>query len=143
MTAPTPESAAALLAEAEAARTRVRAGAGPAASAFLVTLGGASAGFFLAQPLAGSERGVGAAATVFTFAVLGAAAALVGARGTTRAGFSTRFGLAMGLWAAVLAVGLAVGMAVPGLAHDWSWWAPLAVAVAAPCLVGAWRERPR
>ena len=61
----------------------------------------------------------------------------------TRAGFSTRFGLAMGLWGAVLAVGLAVGLTVPGLAYDWSWWAPLAVAVAAPCLVGAWRERPR
>ncbi|GAB3317129.1 hypothetical protein GCM10027451_34720 [Geodermatophilus aquaeductus] len=141
MTAPTPESAAALLAEADAAR--VRDGASPAASAFLVTLGCASAGFSLAQPLAGSERGVGAAATVFALAVLGATAALLGGRGTTRAGFSPRFGLAMGLWGAVLAVGLAVRLTVPGLAHDWSWWAPLAVAVAAPCLVGAWRERPR
>ena len=143
MTAPTPESAAALLTEADAARTRVREGAGPAASAFLVTLGCASAGFFLAQPLAGSERGVGAAATVFVLAVLGAAAALLGGRGTTRAGFSPRFGLAMGLWGAVLGVGLAVGLTVPGLAYDWSWWAPLTVAVAAPCLVGAWREWPR
>jgi hypothetical protein len=80
---------------------------------------------------------------VFALAVLGAAAALVGGRGTTRAGFSPRFGLAMGGWAAVLAVGLSVGMTLPGLAYDWSWWAPLAVAVAAPCLVGAWRERPR
>jgi hypothetical protein len=143
MTAPTPEYAAELLAEADAARARVRGGASPAASAFLVTLGCASAGFFLAQPLAGSERGVGAAATVFTFAVLGAAAALLGGRGMTRAGFSPRFALAMGVWGAVLAAGLAVGLTVPGLAYDWSWWAPLAVAVAAPCLVGAWRERPR
>ncbi|MGY1653112.1 hypothetical protein [Geodermatophilus sp. SYSU D01119] len=143
MTVPTPESAAALLAEADAAGVRVRREASPAASTFLVTLGCASAGFFLAQPVADSERAVGATALVFALAVLGAAAALVAGRGSVRAGFSQRFGTAMGAWGAVLAVGLAVGTTVPGLAHEWAWWAPLAVAVAAPCLVGAWRERPR
>ncbi|MGY1732660.1 hypothetical protein ACI798_14175 [Geodermatophilus sp. SYSU D01045] len=143
MPAPTPESATALLAEADAAAARVRREASPAASAFLLTLGCASAGFFLAQPVAGSERGVGAAAVVYALAVLGAAAALLAGRGSVRAGFSTRFGVAMGVWGAVLGLGLAVGLTVPGLASGWAWWAPLAVAVAAPCLVGAWRERPR
>ena len=143
MTVPTPESAAALLAEADAADLRVRREASPAASTFLVTLGCASAGFSLAQPVADSDRGVGATALVYALAVLGAAAALLAGRGSVRAGFSSRFGLVMGGWGAVLAAGLAVGTTVPGLAHDWAWWAPLAVAVAAPCLVGAWRERPR
>ena len=143
MSAPTPDTAATLLARADAAGARVRREASPAASAFLLTLGCASAGFALAVPVAGSERGTGAAAVVYVLAVLGAAAALLAGRGSVRAGFSHRFGLALGPWAAALAVGLAVGLTVPGLATDWSWWAPVALAVAAPCLVGAWAERPR
>lgn len=143
MPEPTPHAAAGLLDQAEAADARVRRAAGPAASAFLITLGLASAGFFLAQPVASGERGVVAAAIAFTGAVLGAALAVLVTRGTTRHGFSRRFGLTMGLWAAVLAVALSLGTTFPELAHSWSWWAPLAVLVAVPCLVGAWRELPR
>ncbi|MBB3083437.1 hypothetical protein [Geodermatophilus sabuli] len=142
MTAPTPQSAAALLAEAAAADARVRREAGPAASGFLATLGCASAGFSLAQPVADGDRGVLAAAMVFVFAVLGAVLALLAGRRSTRHGFARRFGLAMGAWAAVFAVGLAVGLASDA-ARGWAFWAPLAVLVAAPCLVGAWRELPR
>ncbi len=44
----------------------------------------------------------------------------------------------MGTWGAVFGVGLAVG--VTRLPYS---WVPLAVLVAAPCLVGAWRELPQ
>ncbi|MGY1632597.1 hypothetical protein ACI784_12915 [Geodermatophilus sp. SYSU D01186] len=142
MTAPTPQSAAALLAEAAAADARVRREASPASSGFLATLGCASAGFFLAQPVADGDRGVLAAGVVFVLAVLGAVLALLAGRRSTRHGFARRFGLAMGGWAVVFAVGLAVGLE-SGLARSWSFWAPLAVLVAVPCLVGAWRELPR
>ncbi|MGY1639617.1 hypothetical protein ACI782_00585 [Geodermatophilus sp. SYSU D00703] len=142
MSVPTPQSAAALLAEAEAADARVARAAGAAPSGFLTTLGFASAGFFLAQPMADGDRAVLATAVVFVPAVLGAALALLTGLQATRHGFSQRFGLAMGAWGAVLAVGLAVGLA-PGAGRSWVFWAPLAVLVAAPCLVGAWRESPR
>ncbi|MGY1635698.1 hypothetical protein ACI78V_03485 [Geodermatophilus sp. SYSU D00742] len=142
MTAPTPQSAAALLAEAAAADARVRREASPASSGFLATLGCASAGFFLAQPVADGDRGVLAAAVVFVLAVLGAVLALLAGRRSTRHGFARRFGLVMGAWAAVFAVGLAVGLE-SGLARSWVFWGPLAVLVAVPCLVGAWRELPR
>ena len=143
MTEPTPQSAASLLARAEAAGARVRREATPAPSAFLITLGLASAGFFLAQPIAGTERGVVAVAVAFSAAVLGAAIAVLATRGTTRHGFSHRFGVAMGAWAVVFAVALAFGTTTPDLAYSWAWWAPLAVLVALPCLAGAWRELPR
>ncbi|MGY1812976.1 hypothetical protein [Blastococcus sp. SYSU D00820] len=143
MTVPTPTSAAALLAQADAAGARVRREADRAASGFLLTLGLASAGFLLAQPVAGSERGVVAAALPFALAVAGAALALVVGRRSTQVGFSRRFGLTMGAWAAVFAVGLAVGRTRPELAAEWAWWGPLAVLAALPCLVGAWRELPR
>ena len=143
MTVPTPTAAATLLAEADAAGRRVRQEADRAASGFLLTLGLASTGFFLAQPIAGSERGVAAAALPFALAVAGAAVALVVGRRSTRVGFSQRFGLAMGAWAAVFAVGLALGRTLPELATQWSWWGPLAALVAVPCLAGAWRELPR
>src|SRR3712207_8168772 len=51
---------------------RVRREASPASSGFLATLGCASAGLFLAQPVADGDRGVLAAALVFVLAVLGA-----------------------------------------------------------------------
>lgn len=143
MTEPAPQTAAGLLDEVEAVGARVRRNTGPGASHFLITLGVASAGFFLAQPVAGSERGVSAAAVAFAAAVLGAALAVLVSRGTTRHGFSRRFGLTMGAWAAVFAVALAVGTTDPQLAYSWAWWAPFAVLVSVPCLVGAWRELPR
>jgi hypothetical protein len=141
MTAPTPQSAAALLAEAAAAGARVRREASPASSGFLATLGCASAGFFLAQPLTDGDRGVLATAVVFVLAVLGAVLALLAGRRSTRHGFARRFGLAMGAWAAVFAVGLAV--VESDLVGGWAFWGPLAVLVALPCLVGAWLELPR
>ena len=143
MTEPTPQSAASLLARAEAAGSRVRRSAAPAPSAFLITLGLASAGFFLAQPVAGTERGVVAAAVAFSAAVLGAAIAVLVTRGTTRHGFSRRFGVTMGAWGAVFAVALALGTTTPDLTYSWAWWGPLAILVAVPCLAGAWRELPR
>ncbi|MGY1689215.1 hypothetical protein [Geodermatophilus sp. SYSU D01105] len=142
MSVPTPQSAAALLAEAEATDARVARAASPAPSAFLTTLGCASAGFSLAQAVADGDRAVLATALVFAPAVLGAALALLVGLQATRRGFSRRFGLAMGAWAAVLAVGLAVGL-TPGADRGWAFWAPLAVLVAVPCMVGAWRELPR
>src|SRR3712207_9420579 len=89
---------------------RVRREASPASSGFLATLGCASAGFFLAQPVADGDRGVLAAAVVLVLAVLGAVLALLAGRRSTRHGFARRFGLAMGAWAVVFAVGLAVGL---------------------------------
>ena len=143
MTVPTPQVAAALLAEAEAADARLRREASPASSGFLAALGCTCAGFFLAQAVATDDRGILAAATVFVSAVLGAVLALVAGRRSTRHGFARRFGLAMGAWAAVFAVGLAVGTTTAGLAHSWAFWAPMALLVAVPCLVGAWHELPR
>jgi hypothetical protein len=142
MTVPTPQTAAALLAEAAAADARVRREASPASSGFLATLGCASAGFFLAQPVADGDRGVLAAAAVFVLAVLGAAVALVAGLRSTRRGFGRRFGLTMGAWSAVFAVGLTVGTTTD-LAHSWAFWAPAALLVVLPCFVGAWRELPR
>jgi hypothetical protein len=142
MTVPTPQAAAALLADAAAADARVRREASPASSGFLATLGCASAGFLLAQPVADGERGVLAAALVFVLAVLGAALALLSGLRSTRHGFTRRFGLVMGAWAAVFAVALAVGTTTD-LARSWAFWAPAAVLVVLPCLVGAWRELPR
>ena len=141
MTRPGPQHAAALLAQAADADARVRREGSPATSGFLLVLGLASTGYFFAQPIAGSERGVLAATAVFLLAVAGAALALLLGRRSTRHGFSRRFGGAMGAWAGVFAVGLAVG--VTRLPHAWGFWAPLAVLVALPCLVGAWRELPR
>ena len=141
MTVPSPQHAAALLAEAADAEARVRRAAGPAPSGFLLVLGAASAGYFLAQPIAGSERGVLAATAVFVLAVVGAAVALLVGQRATRRGFSQRFGLVMGAWGAVFGVGLAIG--ITRSPYSWGFWVPLAVLVAVPCLVGAWRELPR
>ncbi|NEK60546.1 hypothetical protein GCU56_22055 [Geodermatophilus sabuli] len=143
MSTPTPSTAAALLARAADADARVRRDAGSQPAGFLAVLGCASAGLFLAQPVADGDRGVLAAAVVFGAAVLGAVLVLVIGRRSTRYGFSRRFGLAMGAWAAVFAVGLAVGTTAPGLAHRAAFWVPLALLVAVPGLVGAWRELPR
>ena len=141
MTVPSPQQAAALLDEAAETDARVRRGASPAPSGFLTTLGFASAGFFLAQPVADGDPGVLAAAAVFVLAVGGAALGLLTALRLTRQGFTHRFGLAMGAWAVVFAVSLAVG--TTAFPHSWAFWVPLAVLVPVPCLVGAWRELPR
>ena len=82
-----------------------------------------------------------AAAAVFLLAVVGAAMALLIAQGSTRQGFTHRFGLAMGTWAVVFAVALAAG--TTSFPHDWAFWPPLALLVPVPCLLGAWRELPR
>lgn len=141
MTVPSPQHAAALLAEAAAAEARTRREASPAHTGFLLVLGLASAGYFLAQPIAAGERGVLAATAVFVPAVVGAALALVVGQRAARLGVNRRFGLAMGAWAVVFAVGLSIGtLALPS---TWAYWTPMAVAVAVPCLVGAWRELPR
>ncbi|MGY1615172.1 hypothetical protein ACI797_00350 [Geodermatophilus sp. SYSU D00691] len=141
MSVPTPEAAAAQLAEADRAADRVRRETGPATAGFLATLGLASAGYFVAQPLAGADRGIAAATVVFVAAVAGAVWTLVAARRSAPRGFSHRFGLTMGAWAAVFAVGLAVGRTT--LPEAWPFWLAGAVLVAVPCLMGAWRELPR
>ncbi len=82
-----------------------------------------------------------AAAAVFVPAVLGAAVALWWGQASARRGLSRRFGLAMGVWAALFAGALALGMT--STTTSWSFWLPAALAVAVPCLVGAWRELPR
>ena len=140
MTVPSPQHAAALLAEAARTGARVHREASPAPSGFLITLGFASAGFFLAQPIADGESGVLAAAAVFLLAVGGAALGLLTAQRFTRQGFTHRFGLAMGAWAVVFAVALAAG--TTSFPHSWAFWVPLAVLVPVPCLLGAWRELP-
>ena len=141
MTVPSPQHAAALLAHAARTDARVRREASPGPSAFLSTLGLASAGLFVAQPVADGESGVLAAAAVFVLAVAGAALGLLATQRSTRQGFTQRFGLAMGAWAVVFAIGLAVG--TTSFPHDWAFWLPLAVLVPVPCLLGAWRELPR
>ena len=141
MTVPDPHQAAALLAQAAQTEARVHRAASPAPAGFLLTLGLASAGYFLAQPIAGTERGVLAATAVFVLAVAGAALSVFPGQRSTRHGFSRRFGAAMGAWGAVFGAGLAVGITT--LPYSWTFWAPLAALVAVPCLVGAWRELPR
>ena len=141
MTLPDPQQATALLAQLAETEARVHREASPAHAGFLITLGLASAGYFVAQPIAGTERGVLAATAAFLLAVAGAAAALLVGQRSTRRGFARRFGVVMGTWGAVFGVGLAVG--VSRLPYSWEFWVPLAVLVAAPCLVGAWRELPQ
>ncbi len=141
MAAPSPQHAAALLTELADAEARVRRGASPAHSGFLLVLGLASGGFLLALPISGTERGVLAAAAVFVPAVAGAALALGWGQGSARRGLSRRFGLVMGVWAALFACALAFGLT--SMTTSWGFWLPAALAVAVPCLVGAWRELPR
>ena len=81
------------------------------------------------------------ATAVYVLAVVGAAIALLIAQGSTRRGFTRRFGAVMGTWGAVFAVGLAVG--TTRYPHDWGFWLAMAALVVVPCLVGAWRELPR
>lgn len=82
-----------------------------------------------------------AATVVFVAAVVGAAIALVIGQRAGRLGLNRGFGLRMAASAVVFAVGLTIG--TTALPSSWAFWAPLAVAVAMPCLIGAWHELPQ
>ncbi|PJJ71395.1 hypothetical protein CLV46_0941 [Diaminobutyricimonas aerilata] len=138
MSEPTAASAARSLADAEFAAARVRLGS----VRYLVWLVGLAAStpvFFTAVGAASDDEGIVASAIAFVIVVLGLTFALLPGRTVATRGFSTRFGLAVGVWGALFGLALGLGLTfVPG-ASVWLWMlAGLVTAV--PLVVGAAAE---